>query len=149
MVRLQRLTGLNPTNKIFIKLEGSNPGGSAKDRPALAMLNAAEASGRLTPGGHVIECTTGNTGIALASWCAARGYKLTIIMPESMTEERKVAISAYGAEIRLVPSLEEGRELARRMADAGDVSSSSSGSGSGSGSGRQMLSWQIVYLIDA
>ncbi|KAF6262733.1 tryptophan synthase beta subunit-like PLP-dependent enzyme [Scenedesmus sp. NREL 46B-D3] len=89
MVRLQRLTGLNPTNKIFVKLEGANPGGSAKDRPALAMLNAAEACGRLTPGGHVIECTTGNTGIALAAWCAARGYKLTIIMPDSMTEERK------------------------------------------------------------
>lgn len=92
MVRLQRLTrSLHPSVSIYVKLEGSNPGGSAKDRPALAMLNAAEASGRLQPGGHVIECTTGNTGIALAAWCAARGYRLTIIMPSSMTEERKVS----------------------------------------------------------
>lgn len=123
LVRLQRLhVPLNPggNNQVYVKLEGANPGGSAKDRPALGMLTAAEASGRLQPGGRVIECTTGNTGIALAMACAARGYKLRIIMPASMTEERKAAIAAYGAELVLVPSLEGGRDLARRMADAGE-----------------------------
>lgn len=120
LVRLQRLTAATPDTRIYVKLEGSNPGGSAKDRPAIAMLDAAEASGVLRPGSRVVEATSGNTGIALAMACAARGYKLTIIMPSNATAERRAAVQAFGADIELVDGpLERGLEMARAMAAAG------------------------------
>lgn len=114
LIRLQRLTaGIN--NTILVKLEGNNPAGSVKDRPAFTMLRQAEARGEIKPGDRIIEATSGNTGIALAMAAAVMGYKMTLIMPSSATDERKWAMQAYGAELLLV-SPEEGMEGARDLA---------------------------------
>jgi cysteine synthase B len=114
LVRLQRLPG-DTSNLILAKLEGNNPAGSVKDRPAMNMIAAAEARGAIKPGDTLIEATSGNTGIALAMAAAIRGYKLKLIMPSHMSEERKLAMAAYGAELIEV-SQEEGMEGARDLA---------------------------------
>lgn len=114
LVRLQRLPG-DTSNLILAKLEGNNPAGSVKDRPAMNMIAAAEARGVIKPGDTLIEATSGNTGIALAMAAAIRGYKLKLIMPSHMSEERKLAMAAYGAELIEV-SQEEGMEGARDLA---------------------------------
>lgn len=114
LVRLQRLPG-KTSNTILAKLEGNNPAGSVKDRPALSMIAEAEARGEIRPGDSLIEATSGNTGIALAMAAAIRGYRLTLIMPSHMSEERKQAMSAYGARLVEVTQ-EEGMEGARDLA---------------------------------
>jgi cysteine synthase B len=114
LVRLQRLPG-NTTNTILAKLEGNNPAGSVKDRPALSMIVQAEARGEIKPGDTLIEATSGNTGIALAMAAAIRGYRLILIMPSHMSLERKQAMSAYGAQL-LEVSKEQGMEGARDLA---------------------------------
>lgn len=117
LVRLQRLPG-NTSNTILVKLEGNNPAGSVKDRPALSMINRAESRGDIKPGDTLIEATSGNTGIALAMAAAIKGYKMILIMPDNMTEERKAAMAAYGAELILVSqeqSMEGARDLAKQM----------------------------------
>ena len=114
LVQLRKLPGTTG-NRILVKLEGTNPGGSVKDRPALNMLQQAERRGAIQPGDTLIEATSGNTGIALAMVAAAKGYRMTLIMPDNMSSERKAAMSAYGAELLLV-SAEEGMEGARDMA---------------------------------
>lgn len=114
LVRLQRLPG-DTSNTILLKLEGNNPAGSVKDRPALSMIGRAEARGQIAPGDTLIEATSGNTGIALAMAAAIKGYRMILIMPESATEERKAAMTAYGAELILV-SAEQGMEGARDLA---------------------------------
>ena len=98
LVRLQRLPGAT-SNTILAKLEGTNPAGSVKDRPAMSMIAEAEARGEIQPGDTLIEATSGNTGIALAMAAAIRGYRLVLIMPSHMSDERKQAMSAYGAEL--------------------------------------------------
>ena len=103
MVRLNRLNP-NPRVKIYVKLEYFNPGGSVKDRPALAMIEAAEAAGELTPDKTVLEATSGNTGIGLALVCAVKGYRLLLAMPESASMERKKILKAMGAELLLTPA---------------------------------------------
>jgi len=113
-VRLQRLTA-GRNNVILVKLEGNNPAGSVKDRPALGMIQGAEARGEIKPGDTLIEATSGNTGIALAMVAAIKGYRMVLIMPDHMTEERKAAMAAYGAELVLV-SKEAGMEGARDLA---------------------------------
>jgi len=114
LVALKKLPGPT-TNRILVKLEGNNPGGSVKDRPALNMLVQAELRGSIKPGDALIEATSGNTGIALAMVAAAKGYKMILIMPDNMSEERKAAMAAYGAELILV-SPDEGMEGARDLA---------------------------------
>ncbi|UTA49649.1 cysteine synthase CysM [Simiduia sp. 21SJ11W-1] len=114
LVRLQRLPG-KTSNLVLLKLEGNNPAGSVKDRPALSMIKAAEGRGDITPGDRLIEATSGNTGIALAMAAAIMGYKMTLIMPDNATAERKAAMTAYGAELILVTK-EEGMEGARDLA---------------------------------
>lgn len=114
LVRLQRLPG-NTSNVVLVKLEGNNPAGSVKDRPALSMIRHAEARGLIKPGDTLIEATSGNTGIALAMVAAIKGYKMTLIMPDNSTAERKASMAAYGAELILV-SREEGMEGARDLA---------------------------------
>lgn len=114
LVRLQRLPG-NTSNTILAKLEGNNPAGSVKDRPALSMIAQAEARGEIKPGDTLIEATSGNTGIALAMAAAIRGYRLLLIMPSHMSVERKQAMSAYGAQLVEV-SKEDGMEGARDLA---------------------------------
>ena len=114
LVALRKLPGAT-SNRILVKLEGNNPGGSVKDRPALNMLVRAELRGAIKPGDALIEATSGNTGIALAMVAAAKGYKMILIMPDSMSNERKAAMAAYGAELILVSS-EEGMEGARDLA---------------------------------
>jgi len=114
LVRLQRLQG-DTSNTILLKLEGNNPAGSVKDRPALSMISRAEARGQIRPGDTLIEATSGNTGIALAMAAAIKGYRLILIMPESATDERKAAMTAYGAELILVTA-EQGMEGARDLA---------------------------------
>ena len=114
LVRLQRLPG-NTSNTILAKLEGNNPAGSVKDRPALSMIARAEERGEISPGDTLIEATSGNTGIALAMAAAIRGYRLILIMPSHMSDERKLAMSAYGAEL-LEVTQEEGMEGARDLA---------------------------------
>ncbi|MFO6314294.1 cysteine synthase B [Pseudomonas aeruginosa] len=115
MVRLQRLPG-ETSNTLLVKLEGNNPAGSVKDRPALSMISRAELRGDIRPGDTLIEATSGNTGIALAMAAAIKGYKMILIMPDNSTAERKAAMTAYGAELILV-SKEEGMEGARDLAD--------------------------------
>ncbi|MCV2403835.1 cysteine synthase CysM [Marinomonas sp. C2222] len=114
LVRLQRINP-NPTNTILLKLEGQNPAGSVKDRPALNMIHQAEVRGDIKPGDSLIEATSGNTGIALAMTAAIKGYHMHLIMPDNMSQERKSAMSAYGATLHLV-SKEEGMERARDLA---------------------------------
>ncbi|MCW8126357.1 cysteine synthase CysM [Microbulbifer halophilus] len=114
LIRLQRLPG-DTSNTVLLKLEGNNPAGSVKDRPALSMIQHAEARGRIGPGDTLIEATSGNTGIALAMAAAIKGYRMILIMPESATEERKAGMRAYGAELILV-SAEAGMEGARDLA---------------------------------
>lgn len=116
LVRLQRLV-TNPSSVVLVKLEGNNPAGSVKDRPALNMILAAEQSGEIQPGDTLIEATSGNTGIALAMAAAIKGYTLKLIMPDNMSAERQQAMSAYGAELILVTP-EEGMEGARDLAQA-------------------------------
>lgn len=114
LVRLQRLPG-ETSNTILVKLEGNNPAGSVKDRPALSMIARAEARGDIKPGDTLIEATSGNTGIALAMAAAIKGYKFILIMPDNSSAERKAAMTAYGAELILV-SKDEGMEGARDLA---------------------------------
>ncbi|MCW9025579.1 MAG: cysteine synthase CysM [Gammaproteobacteria bacterium] len=114
LVRLQRLPG-STSNTILVKLEGNNPAGSVKDRPALSMIRYAEERGDIKPGDSLIEATSGNTGIALAMAAAIKGYKMQLIMPSNMSVERRAVMKAYGAEIILV-SEKEGMEGARDLA---------------------------------
>ena len=117
LVRLQRLPG-NTSNTILVKLEGNNPAGSVKDRPALSMIERAEARGDIQPGDTLIEATSGNTGIALAMAAAIKGYRMVLIMPNNMSAERKAAMTAYGAELIEVTQaqgMEGARDLALRM----------------------------------
>lgn len=115
MVRLQRLNTANNGSEVWVKLEGNNPAGSVKDRPALNMIMQAQKRGEIKPGDTLIEATSGNTGIALAMVAAVMGYKMRLIMPENMSVERRAAMAAYGAELVLV-SQEEGMEGARDLA---------------------------------
>jgi cysteine synthase B len=120
LVRLQRIPGAAIEargNVILGKLEGNNPAGSVKDRPALSMIRGAEARGRIKPGDTLIEATSGNTGIALAMAAAIRGYRMVLIMPEDLSLERRQSMSAYGAEIILTP-VKGGMEYARDLAEA-------------------------------
>ncbi|RZT42848.1 cysteine synthase CysM [Cupriavidus agavae] len=120
LVRLQRIPGAAIEargNVILGKLEGNNPAGSVKDRPALSMISRAEARGRIKPGDTLIEATSGNTGIALAMAAAVRGYRMVLIMPEDLSLERRQSMAAYGAEIILTP-VKGGMEYARDLADA-------------------------------
>lgn len=119
LVRLQRLPG-ETSNTILVKLEGNNPAGSVKDRPAMSMIQQAENRGDITPGDTLIEATSGNTGIALAMAAAIKGYKMILIMPDNSTAERKAAMTAYGAELILVTK-EQGMEGARDLALAMQV----------------------------
>lgn len=118
LVRLQRLLPAGCTSTVLIKLEGNNPAGSVKDRPALSMISKAEARGEIRPGDTLIEATSGNTGIALAMAAAIRGYRMVLIMPENSTQERKDAMTAYGAqliEVSEAEGMEGARDLAQRM----------------------------------
>ncbi len=122
LVRLQRLNP-NPSNHVLVKLEGNNPAGSVKDRPALSMIQRAEARGEIKPGDTLIEATSGNTGIALAMAAAIKGYRLILVMPDNMTVERRAAMRAYGAELVLVTqeqSMEGARDLADEMERNGE-----------------------------
>ena len=122
LVRLQRML-VNPNSVVLAKLEGNNPAGSVKDRPAMSMIREAEARGLIKPGDTIIEATSGNTGIALAMAAAIRGYRLVLIMPSHMSTERKLSMVAYGADLIEVTQLEgmEGaRDLAYQMAAAGE-----------------------------
>ncbi|EPJ49315.1 MAG: cysteine synthase B [Osedax symbiont Rs2] len=114
LVRLQRLRVANG-NVILCKLEGNNPAGSVKDRPAISMINRAESRGEIKPGDTLIEATSGNTGIALAMAAAIKGYKMLLIMPDNMSVERKASMTAYGAQLLEVSS-EQGMEYARDLA---------------------------------
>ena len=116
LVRLQRLGG-ETSNTLLVKLEGDNPAGSVKDRAALSMINLAEQRGDIKVGDTLIEATSGNTGIALAMSAAIRGYKMLLIMPDSMSEERRASMKAYGAELILVSKEEGGMEGARDIAE--------------------------------
>ena len=122
LVRLQRLPGAQNKNLILAKLEGDNPAGSVKDRPAISMIRHAEARGRIKPGDTLIEPTSGNTGIALAMAAAIRGYRMVLIMPEHLSAERRQTMRAYGAEIILTPQkggMEGARDLADKMVREG------------------------------
>lgn len=114
LVKLQRLPG-QTSNTLLAKLEGDNPAGSVKDRPALNMILQAELRGDIKPGDNLIEATSGNTGIALAMVAAVKGYRMTLIMPDNLSDERKWSMRAYGAELILV-SEQEGMEGARDLA---------------------------------
>ena len=117
LVRLQRLPG-DTGNRVLVKLEGNNPAGSVKDRPALNMIIRAEERGEIKPGDTLIEATSGNTGIALAMAAAIRGYRMVLVMPEHMSAERRAVMKAFGADIILTPqdgSMEEAIETARAM----------------------------------
>jgi len=122
LVRLQRLPG-DSTNEILVKLEGNNPAGSVKDRPALSMIVSAESRGEIKPGDTLIEATSGNTGIALAMAAAIKGYRMVLVMPENMSLERRALMKAYGAEIILTPkdgSMEAAIDKTRAMEAAGE-----------------------------
>jgi cysteine synthase B len=115
--RVLGLAGLERGNRLLGKLEGDNPAGSVKDRPAISMISRAEARGEIKPGDTLIEATSGNTGIALAMAAAIRGYRMVLIMPDNLSIERRQAMKAYGAELILVTQ-QEGMEGARDLADA-------------------------------
>ena len=118
LVRVQRLQGKGSSNVILAKLEGNNPAGSVKDRPAMSMIRHAEERGEIKPGDTLIEPTSGNTGIALAMAAAIRGYRMVLIMPEHLSVERRQTMRAFGAEIILTPQkggMETARDLADRM----------------------------------
>lgn len=122
LVRLQRLPG-NTSNVVLAKLEGNNPAGSVKDRPALSMIVEAEKRGDIKPGDRLIEATSGNTGIALAMAAAIKGYRMRLIMPDNMSLERKASMAAYGAELVSVSQqegMEGARDLAMAMAERGE-----------------------------
>lgn len=122
LVRLKRITA-GRGNTLLAKLEGNNPAGSVKDRPALSMLQEAEARGEISPGDTLVEATSGNTGIALAMAAAIMGYRMVLIMPESASAERKQAMAAYGAELVEVSKaggMEEARDLAETMVARGE-----------------------------
>ncbi|MGL6215993.1 cysteine synthase CysM [Billgrantia desiderata] len=122
LVRLKRITA-GRNNTLLAKLEGNNPAGSVKDRPALSMLEQAEARGDITPGDTLIEATSGNTGIALAMAAAIKGYRMVLIMPDSASSERKQAMAAYGARLITVSKeggMEEARDLAEAMVSRGE-----------------------------
>ncbi|MBT8127432.1 MAG: cysteine synthase CysM [Gammaproteobacteria bacterium] len=122
LVRLQRLPG-QTSNALLVKLEGNNPAGSVKDRPAYNMIYQAQLRGEIKPGDTLIEATSGNTGIALAMVAAMLGYRMILIMPDNMTEERRAAMKAYGAELILVSreqSMEGARDLAQQMQAQGE-----------------------------
>jgi cysteine synthase B len=119
LVRLQRLPGDENErrgNVILGKLEGNNPGGSVKDRPAYSMIRRAEERGDIRPGDRLIEATSGNTGIALAMIAAMKGYRMTLIMPDNLSSERRASMAAYGAELILTPASKGGMEFARDLA---------------------------------
>lgn len=121
LVRLQRLPG-NTSNTVLVKLEGNNPAGSVKDRPALSMIEEAEARGDIRPGDTLIEATSGNTGIALAMVAAIKGYRMILIMPDNQSQERRDAMAAYGAELISVTQkegMEGARDLALKMQSEG------------------------------
>ncbi|MBX3663031.1 MAG: cysteine synthase CysM [Burkholderiales bacterium] len=121
LVRLQRMPG-NTTNAILLKLEGNNPAGSVKDRPALSMVRRAEERGTIKPGDTLIEPTSGNTGIALAMAAAIMGYRMVLVMPENQSLERQQTMRAYGAQLVLTPkegSMEGARDIAERMVREG------------------------------
>ncbi|BBI99269.1 cysteine synthase [Ferrigenium kumadai] len=121
LVRLKRIPG-ETSNVILAKLEGNNPAGSVKDRPALSMITHAEARGDIKPGDTLIEATSGNTGIALAMAAAMRGYKMILVMPENQSVERRQTMRAFGAELVLTPkegSMELARDTAEHLRDAG------------------------------
>ena len=122
LVQLKRLPG-KTSNTILVKLEGNNPAGSVKDRPALSMIKHAEARGDIKPGDTLIEATSGNTGIALAMVAAMRGYKMVLVMPDNQSMERRQAMKAYGAELVLTPkdgSMELARDVALKMQAEGE-----------------------------
>jgi len=122
LVRLQRLPG-DSTNVVLAKLEGNNPAGSVKDRPAFSMISQAEARGDIKPGDTLIEATSGNTGIALAMVAAMKGYRMKLIMPSNMSAERRDVMRAFGAELLLVgeeDGMEGARDLAGEMAARGE-----------------------------
>ncbi len=121
LVRLKRLPGMT-SNVILAKLEGNNPAGSVKDRPALSMISRAQSRGEIKPGDTLIEATSGNTGIALAMAAAVMGYRMVLVMPEHLSIERRQSMSAFGAQIVLTPkqgSMEQARDVAESMRDEG------------------------------
>jgi cysteine synthase B len=121
LARLQRLPG-DTSNLILVKLEGNNPAGSVKDRPAISMIQHAESRGQIKPGDTLIEATSGNTGIALAMASAIKGYNMVLVMPEHMSVERRAMMKAFGAEIILTPregSMEAAIDKAREMQSQG------------------------------
>jgi cysteine synthase B len=121
LVRLKRLPGMT-NNVILAKLEGNNPAGSVKDRPALSMISRAQSRGEIKPGDTLIEATSGNTGIALAMAAAVMGYRMVLVMPEHLSIERRQSMSAFGAQIILTPkegSMEQARDVAESMRDEG------------------------------
>ena len=122
LVKLQRMAG-DTSNTILLKLEGNNPAGSVKDRPAYSMITRAEARGDIKPGDTLIEATSGNTGIALAMVAAMRGYKMILVMPENQSVERRQSMKAYGAELVLTPkdgSMELARDVASKLQAEGE-----------------------------
>jgi len=121
LVRLQRLPG-DTSNQVLVKLEGNNPAGSVKDRPAMSMIRHAEARGDIRPGDTLIEATSGNTGIALAMAAAVRGYRMILVMPENQSMERRQTMRAFGAELVLTAkegSMELARDTAEKLRDEG------------------------------
>jgi cysteine synthase B len=119
LVRLQRIPGLEAARRgtiVLAKLEGNNPGGSVKDRPAFSMIRRAQERGEIKPGDRLIEATSGNTGIALAMIAAMRGFRMTLIMPDNLSAERRASMRAYGAELILTPASKGGMEYARDLA---------------------------------
>ena len=119
LVRLQRIGAAENArrgNMLLGKLEGNNPGGSVKDRPAYSMIRRAEERGEISPGDRLIEATSGNTGIALAMIAAMKGYRMTLVMPDNLSAERRASMTAYGAELILTPASKGGMEYARDLA---------------------------------
>lgn len=122
LVQLQRMAA-GTRSEVWVKLEGNNPAGSVKDRAALSMIQQAELRGEIKPGDTLIEATSGNTGIALAMIAALKGYRMKLLMPENMSQERQASMRAYGAELILVSreqGIEGARDLAQQMADRGE-----------------------------